>query len=345
MKRKVESLQILRGMAIFLIFLSHCDQLLLFDGENRLNNLGGFGVAVFISLSGFLTSYRGSGENTLKNPIDLYITKWKKFCWLHLFTLFLAIPFSFSLLKKSILQWMGCLFLNASLLQVWIPKASVYFSFNAVSWYLSLTLSFAVLTPFVIKLWENLDEKRVLKASVVVIVFEFVLCYLLQEKAFVHWAVYIFPITRLVDFVIGGGYYRIAKSLQDKERRGENFKWLLPCSILILLLLGTSSFFFVSEYYSTAIWTLPSCWVVTSTFLFNEKPRRLISKGFYHLGNMSFEFFMIHQLILRYLGVIVRRYGISIYIDYFLAFVISCLGAYILHNHDKVIGLIKNEQG
>ena len=52
----IRSLQGVRGFAILLIFLSHC-QYLLNDGTNRLDYWGAAGVSLFVCLSGFLAAH------------------------------------------------------------------------------------------------------------------------------------------------------------------------------------------------------------------------------------------------------------------------------------------------
>ena len=56
-REKIESFQGLRGLAILLIMISHCIFLKNAMGQNSLSHLGGFGVELFIMLSGFLTCY------------------------------------------------------------------------------------------------------------------------------------------------------------------------------------------------------------------------------------------------------------------------------------------------
>ena len=217
MKNKIESFQVLRGIAILIIFASHCNNLIVIGGQNRLMYLGGCGVSVFIALSGFLAAYKYS-EASPTDGMSSIKAKLRKFGWLHLSTLIVATPLSISLLKKNVIQWVGTLLLNGTLLQAWIPTLSVYFSFNAVSWYLSLTIAFAALTPFAVHIWKAVSVQGTVVLSTILAGFELALCYFLQKRTYVHYAVYVFPITRFLDFIIGGGLQG-CKIFTEKESK------------------------------------------------------------------------------------------------------------------------------
>ena len=98
----------------------------------------------------------------------------------------------------------------------------------------------------------------------------------------------------------------------------------------------------MNEFFSTAVWTLPASWLVTLLFLVNRELSSSVTKTLRLIGDISFEFFMVHQLILRYLEAGLLRIGISSYIAYGLALMFSCVIAYILH-YARVPGKIKYE--
>lgn len=93
---------------------------------------------------------------------------------------------------------------NATLIQAIVPEKSVYFSFNGVSWYLSLTLFFALLTPVAIKIWKHLTIKLSVVLALMLFVIELLLVCFFGHLNFGHWVMYIFPLTRFFDFLIGG---------------------------------------------------------------------------------------------------------------------------------------------
>lgn len=141
--KRIQNFQALRGVAFLLIFISHC--------FGNLKWWGASGVSLFIILSGFLEGMKYS--NAKYPPLEDYVKrKIGKIYPLHLATLIISIPLSVSLFRESgALKYFAKLIVNALMLQSWIPIESVYFSFNAVSWYLSLVILFAVVSPFLVK--------------------------------------------------------------------------------------------------------------------------------------------------------------------------------------------------
>ena len=149
----INSLQSMRFFAALLIFMSHY--------YSKWGSLGACGVAFFIVLSGFVITlnYNDKFRNySLKNAARFTISRVRKFYWLHILTLIAAIPFTvWGIIKIHDELWKAIvkLFFNITLTQSYIPVQSVYFSYNAVSWYLSITLIFYFLSPFIIKTMER----------------------------------------------------------------------------------------------------------------------------------------------------------------------------------------------
>ena len=154
---KIRSFQILRAAAATMIFLSHC--------VPGLGWWGGTGVSLFIALSGFLAVMKY--KDIKVNSVQLYKARWKQFYKLHIITLIASIVLPAYISSINISQeWFKTLFLNLSLTQTLFPNSGIYFSFNAVSWYLSLTLMFALLTPVSIKLYHRFSCKGIIAALI-----------------------------------------------------------------------------------------------------------------------------------------------------------------------------------
>ena len=85
------NLQGLRGYAICMIFISHCNLMLNVDGRNVTDYLGALGVSVFIMLSGYLSvlNYRVNENSDIKS---YFKRKFLKFYPLHIITLLVALP-------------------------------------------------------------------------------------------------------------------------------------------------------------------------------------------------------------------------------------------------------------
>ena len=92
-KGTIQSIQGLRGYASLCIFISHCNYLMNEKGENCFRWLGGFGVSVFIMISGYLLMYRYFDDHMPKS-FSLLKNCLKKFYLLHIITLIAAVPFN-----------------------------------------------------------------------------------------------------------------------------------------------------------------------------------------------------------------------------------------------------------
>lgn len=214
-KTFVQNLQGIRGYAIILIFLSHCNFGTNEAGINRTTWLGALGVTLFIMLSGYLLI-----ENHGKESIRIfpYIKKKvSKFYPLHIITMLATLPFVIKNLIHFDCKYIIGMLANVSITQAWIPNADIYFSYNAVSWYLSVTLFCVVMSPMILRFWKNVDNNaHYIKIFVTFGVCLFIDCILylvFGKSSFAHWIIYIFPVIRLLEYVFGGGYIHIAKNL------------------------------------------------------------------------------------------------------------------------------------
>ena len=111
----------------------------------------------------------------LRNNLRFAWGKVKKLYPLHVITLlFVAlIIFGELILHKGsgteIPEQGGYFIANALLLQSWIPWRDGYFSFNAVSWYLSTTAFSYFLFPTVFKVIQSKDKKRIIKLAGIIL--------------------------------------------------------------------------------------------------------------------------------------------------------------------------------
>lgn len=190
-------IQWLRGIAFIMIFVSYCSLIVNNQGENILKWFGAFGVELFIILSGYLAfeSYPNS-----VNFMQYYKKKISRFYPLHIITLGFALPFCLPMKIKTI----GKVLLNLSLLQVWFPFDGIYFSLNAVSWYLGVTVFFIVMTPYLIKNVSCMSNEFLIVFLGGIQIVQVLLVYI--AKIFPldeHWVTYIFSVSRSFDCVWG----------------------------------------------------------------------------------------------------------------------------------------------
>lgn len=221
----IKSLTSLRGIFILFIFFHHC--LDLFTGG------GTMAVSFFFVLGGFGLTL-GYKNRVIASDFcyKQYLTKRIiKFYPLHWICLIASLPFA--LLSFSFIQ-IPVFAINASLLQTWIPIKGVYFSYNAVSWYLANTMFFAVVFPFLLKWIVNASyQGKTLIAMGFFVVYAVVA--MLIPKEMHHAILYISPYMRLTDFVLGVflalGFLKLKEQSIDFLKNG-----ILTQSLVFLLI-------------------------------------------------------------------------------------------------------------
>ena len=303
----ITSLQGLRCYGVLAIFLSHCSTL-------KIGHLGGLGVSFFILITGYLTAakYFDSGVSSHK---ALIIKRLKKYYPLHILTLIAALILSFR--ASWTFRRFITLILNASLLHSYVPVSNVYFSFNGVSWYLSLTMFFALITPLMLKILHEIERRKFLiQSALILFVFQFLWCSLSMAapEKFQHWIVYVSPFVRSIDFLIGGMIFLFMRQNRLKSQHRINLMFMSAAmiEIIFVILRRNMTGNFISELFSVSAWTIPNV-IIILCVLFNEGRNSFINKIFtnrlaVYIGNISFEFFMIHTLTLNITEKLFRKF-------------------------------------
>lgn len=205
----IKELTSLRGIFILLIFFWHCMNL--YPG-------GGMVVSFFFVLSGY--SLTLGYKHRLLQPgfsyKNYFTRRCIKFYPLHWMCLLAAIVLQMSFNIKEIPVFLT----NASLLQSWVPDRSYYFSYNAVSWYLSDTIFFAAVFPFLCSfiVHANCTIKILIVVSSICI---YATVALISPSEWHHSLLYVNPLIRLTDFVLG--IYLALCFLHLKENNTESF--------------------------------------------------------------------------------------------------------------------------
>lgn len=201
----VQGFQGLRGFAILLIVISHCCWTLNEHGNNILTYAGAWGVSCFIMLSGFLAVDRYYGTDFGLSDSLLMIKRKIRKCYpLHLLTFIVAVPFSahaFQFFWKTLLTAI----FNLTLTQALVPLPSVYFSFNSVSWYLSLDIILVLFLPFTLKILTGMNPKILICTIFIVFILQAAIVMATRQTVISHWISYICPVTRVLDALGGGG--------------------------------------------------------------------------------------------------------------------------------------------
>lgn len=300
----IKSLTSLRGIFILFIFFHHC--LHLYPGG------GSLAVAFFFVLGGFCMTL-GYKEIVLRGVFNYkhYIVKrCFKFFPLHWLCLLASLPvIVFSLSKKSLVLF-G---LNAALLHSLVPLRDVYYSFNAVSWYLANTLIFQALFPSIIRILSRAAMRdKVYIFSIVIIVY--VLVVLLLPNKWHHALLYINPVVRITDFMYGIflalGYLALKGNQNILQKVRKYKKWFDLVLVLCVAGLVIESCY-VSE---TTRLLAPIYWPMIGVLLFisslgGGKIWGIMPLQF--LGKVSFSFYLTHQLVISYVNKLFKFFAID----------------------------------
>ena len=265
---------------------------------------GDMGVACFFVLSGFCYAL-GYGRKVKAADFDyrgFIKSRLAKFYPLHWITLLIAIPISLHLG----LGWKNgaVLGINALLMQSWFPLSSVYYSFNGVSWFLSDMVFLVAVFPF---LYRMLDSRKgrwilLLPASVVY-------CFLCiwTPAELRNTVLYVNPVVRLCDFTVGilaGMWYLRLKENVSVTESVQRHKTLLRIVSLASFLVLLSMSVFIPEQYTLMAFIF---WPIAVVMLvcISLNPGGLLSTPLLQrLGQISFPFYMIHQLVIRYISIL-----------------------------------------
>lgn len=300
----IKELTSLRFILIMVIFFHHA--LPSYPGG------GDMGVACFFVLSGFCYAlgYGSKVKSADLNYRGFIKSRLVKFYPLHWITLLIAIPISLHVG----LGWKNGVILgiNGLLLQSWIPLSSVYYSFNGVSWFLSDMVFLVAVFPFLSRLLDS-GSKRWLFILPAVAVYTILCIWIPTDLR--NTVLYVNPLVRLCDFAIGilAGmrYLRLKDNVSVTESVQRHKVLLRIVSVASFLVLLSMSIFIPGQYTLMAFMFWPVA--VLMLICISLNPGGLLSTPLLQrLGQISFPFYMIHQLVIRYISILSDKAGLNL---------------------------------
>ncbi len=315
---------------------------------SRILDEGFIGVGFFFILSGFVLCY--SYENKILTKTiskkDFYISRIARIYPMHLLTLLIVIIKNYVIFSPESPFNIGSFFLNLFLLQSFVPIYDVYFSFNSVSWSLSDEMFFYCLFPLIIPLLAKLRYKLktlsiIIMAGIVIIVN--LVLHTPDEKFAI---LYICPIFRIFDFILGIYICQLWNYLRNNPISKINFNYAEVFSVILMF-----AFIYLSKYvplsfrYSVYYWIPIFILLVTFAFQKGYISKLLSNKLLVLLGEASFCFYLIHQMIVQSLKSIMESLKSVLSIDsqfitlmiyagvFILIFVGMCLISIFLHKY------------
>lgn len=308
-KQKNINISVLRGIFTIMIVLHHLN---LYIGG------GSLGVTFFFILGGFALSLGYYDKvNSSSFSYTLFMKKRiEKFFPLHWLCLLAVIPLALIPVIRgttSFVMFLVPLIPNVLLLQSLIPIKEVYFSFNSVSWYLSDTMMFALVFPFIVKGLSSLEYNKKLVVFAIIILSYFSLVYFLP-KEYWHAILYINPFVRFIEFIIGIYLYILYKKFDLKSifRICKLKDEYLEILVFLMLLFSILISCFVSKYTRliSAIYWIPLSVILICSVLIRSY-RGVLNSVLMWIGEMSLPIFLIHQVVIRYVQLIFRFIGLN----------------------------------
>lgn len=268
----IDSLQSLRGIFALMIFCHHFT----INGKGCFEAGGSCGVAFFLVLSGYVmcAGYERIIESSRFDFKRYYLKRIVRVYPLHLLCLAAFVVLNlFSLTVSKLL----ILFPNLLLLQSWIPLKSIYFSGNAVSWCLSDLMFFYAVFPILVHGVLGCSCRKYFIAVSIALILYFSIAVLLPENLW-HPLLYINPIFRLMDFVLGVMLWQVWKKVRNSslihhaQSSGYALKSLIEFFSVGLLVAGVLIYPLIEERFSfAALWWMPMLTMILVFTVFNNR--------------------------------------------------------------------------
>lgn len=304
--KKNGALQSLRGLFALMIFFHHVDW---FEAG------GDAGVAFFIILSGFVLSL-GYGARITEATFDRQRYMRRRLIRvypLHLACFVAAIILAPGSIAGSGWEAMG---LNLVLLQSWVPLQMVFFSGNAVAWCLSDLLFCYAVFPGIIR-WLKAHKRGTVAFTTAGMLAAYIVVLIITPAKWRLGIIYINPVMRLFDFLFGIALFLLWKNRgaailsvsRVKATVLETVAWLLFVCWVILYVR-------IPEPVSLGCWWWPVSGILILVFAASDAPvgvigRILSQRWAVKAGELSFSFYMVHQLCIRAVDVLLVHYGIE----------------------------------
>ena len=297
----IKSINGWRGIFALIIVLFHVS-------VSGMEELTWAGVTFFFMASGFLLR--------LKYPFaQLSRGEYSRFAWRHALKLYplhwLALALlllALAIVGKLVIR-PGVLALDVALLQSWSMHLSVYFSYNPFAWFLS-TLLFCYLCYPLLARWFSPMRLRV-KVVILIILVIIDMVALGFTDFYGKNAMYVFPLVRLLDFMIGMTLADALERIRElpaigKSKNGTDLE-LIAIAALSVTVMSYRAYPFITPWGDAVIWWLPVMIILLTCWLYDGREgfigKILVSKPLQWLGNISFELF-----ILQALGPIIYNY-------------------------------------
>jgi peptidoglycan/LPS O-acetylase OafA/YrhL len=277
------------------------------------------GVSFFFVLSGFILFYKYPKLENDRARFKFWVYRVARIWPAHLTTALL-----FMLTLPSFLWW-TCgnrsvlpILSNITMLHAFMPPVKYYFSLNTPSWSISCEFFFYLMFPLLLSGWNKNWWIKLLASAALVLAVLF--AYSLNAPHefskngfwFLHWLVYVNPVVRIFEFVLGMStallYSRLATSFQ--KWTGPETTWLQATAIFVTCVSLAISSSLIQVHPATmpspyAEWMIGSGGAFAYAFLIFAMAqtrggcsRALSNPALVWLGEISYSIYLVHYLLL-----------------------------------------------
>jgi peptidoglycan/LPS O-acetylase OafA/YrhL len=304
---RLPSLTGLRFVAALLVFGFHTFVEQIFAAPSasgvlaKVASQGGVGVSFFFILSGFVLTWSARSSDTVRG---FWRRRFVKIFPNHLVTWAVAL----AILLAAAPQFLkpGAVVANLFLVQSWVPDLKYFFSVNMPSWSLSCELLFYLSFPLLLPLVRRIPVRALwwCAGGLVAAVW----CIPVMAT-FIHgggpmpplsvtvaqfWVVYIFPLARGLEFALGMVMARVVSS----------GRWI-PVRVWQAVLLTVAGYLAIPYlpflFGQVAVTVGPLALLIPAVATADLNGTRSVwrSRTMVWLGNVSYAFYLVHQLVIR----------------------------------------------
>ena len=310
-KKYADQLQFLRFCAFMMVFLWHCASWMP-EGIPG-GCYAAEAVSFFFILSGTVTGYSGYGKEVELSPRSYGCYMWKKLKKmypLYLATMFIALMYSEvpqamqDMNYPKIYAHAKQIIKNILMIQPWFPAN--YHTYNGPSWFVAEIMSLYLLNLPALKLFNKINKQKNRKvwfATLFVLLAGgmVVYCYLSRNIRIGYWH-YSFPPARMAEYLCGMILGFVICDRLSHEEAATEAKWTFTLlEVLALVLWFITPLGNMPDWtYYVLYWMVPNFLLVTVfcygkghvSQLFRKKPLKW-------LGDVSFECYIVHDLVIR----------------------------------------------
>lgn len=315
---KIDALTSLRFFAAAMIVVHHTRDVIWLK-KDFLGNLPlDQGVSFFFVLSGFILTVVYPSFSKKGSIKRFYIARIARIwpahflAFLTLFAIFL--PYSWNNIKPMIT------ITNILMIHSWVPIQDFYFSYNAVSWSISVEFFFYLIFPLLLYNFANNWRIKFISIISIIVLQIFICNYLNLPHAYNTepsnvsrtGLIYVSPLVRMLEFFLGmfTAYFWMIMKTRKTSRLYSTILEVLSFFLILIILGSTFKFISVignhiglagSEYLVHMLCAPAFALFIYSLANENGYIAGLLSnKILVILGEISYSLYLFHQLVLRF---------------------------------------------